>query len=212
MVATFGLLMAFVFAGGVGASWLLAGQLGLASVGAMGGAAVGAGVLLRPWRNKERWKLDHLVIGGLVGLAVARLGCLFEGCDFGRPTEGAPSVVHEAGTRAFDVHVVQYGLEPTAQASLAVHPFALYLAVWGFAAALYGQWRRSRHDKPGRPAVAAAALFLVGGGAIEWLREPAVVLELSDGLSAYPFIYWAGAICVGLLWWRIEDRESGVES
>lgn len=199
-VAAFGLVVASAFVLGAGVSWLQAGP-GLSSLGAGAGAvlAVGVGLVARP--EPTRRLLDGLVPGGIAGLAVARAGCLFEGCDFGRLADSGLAVVYPADTRAWTVHVGEYGLSATSPTSLAVHPFGAYLAVWGLICAVGGEWLRRRTDSVGRAAVYSATGFVVGGGLIELVREPATVPTLGDGWSVYPLAYWAAA--AGLVaWWR----------
>lgn len=202
LVAAFGLVVAAAFGGGVLVS-LLDGTVGLSSVGALSGAGlVVAGGLV--WRRAATLPLvDHLVAGGLAGLSVARIGCLFEGCDFGRPTDLGPAVVYGDETRAWAVHVAEYGLATNSAESLAVHPFAAYLAGWGLICAGIGEWLRRRGGPPGRAGAVAAIAFLVGGGAIEWLREPVTVWQLAEGWSVYPVLYWLGAGVVAAGWWQL---------
>ena len=85
---------------------------------------------------------------------------------------------------------------------MAVYPFAGYLAVWGLGCAVFGQWWRRRGAGDGKAAVVSGLAFLIGGGAIEWLREPATVVNIADGVSVYPLIYWLAAVAavVGSRW------------
>ena len=92
-------------------------------------------------------------------------------------------------------------------ASLAVHPFGGYLAAWGVVSVVVGEWCRRRGGAAGWAAMVAATVFLVGGGAIEWLREPLTVVRIGEMISAYPFLYWIGAVATaGLgLWFQREN-------
>ncbi len=201
LVAVFGLVCGGAL--GAGLAWpLVAHGGGASSVAAIFGASVVLLLVLRPWNGDGRWMLDHLVPGGIAALSVARLGCLFDGCDFGRVTEVWPSVVHEAGSRAWETHIATYDLPVTSAESLPVHPFALYLAIWGFMAAAIGEWFRRRQAGAGLAGLVSAGLFFVGAGLIEWLREPATVPQLLEGISAYPLIYWMAALGTAMLWWR----------
>ena len=192
-------------AGGVGASVLsgwLVGGFGLSSLGAIaGGTAVGL-ALVGPFRFVDSGDLDCLIPAGVAGLSVARLGCLVEGCDFGRIGEVGPTVVYGSGSRAWEYHVAEYGLSPMSSTSMAVYPFAGYLAIWGLGCAVFGQWWRRRGAADGKAAVVSGVAFLIGGGAIEWLREPATVVNIVDGVSVYPLIYWLAAVAavVGSRW------------
>jgi len=201
VVICFGLVTVAAFAGGWGLSMLL-GASGLSSIG----AAIGGGMALLAvapvWTAGGRRTLDVVVPGAITGVSVARLGCLFEGCDFGRLADGPMSVAYGPSSRAWEVHVLEYGLSIESPVSLAVHPFGGYLAIWGFLCAAAGQWWRRRTDQFGGGAVVAAVLFCGGGGAIEWLREPATVIQWTDGLSVYPAVYWAmaAALIAGWIW------------
>ncbi len=184
---------------------MLVGEAGLSSLGGIAASAVILLFVAPPWQVEKRWLLDGLVPGGIAGLSLARMGCLWEGCDFGGLTEGPLAVVHGAGTRAWEVQVTHYELSPASAVSDPVHPFAAYLALWGLMAAVAGEWWRRRENRPGRAAMVGAIIFFAGGGAIEWLREPETVIQLADGVSAYPSLYWAGAIGAGLVWSKLDS-------
>ena len=154
------------------------------------------GLVSARWPERVATMADRLFPGGVAGLAIARLGCLIEGCDFGRPWEGLGAVIYDRHSRAWAYHVLEYELSPASPWSLAVHPFAAYLAVWGLCVAGLGEWLRRRSRSDGRGATLSAALFLVGAGVIEWWREPATVPQVTDGLSIYPFIYWLMSVAV----------------
>ncbi len=207
--AAFGVVVAAAFAvGAIPSLWQ--DSLALSSVGA-GIGAVGA--LAGFWLLSDRSDpelFDRLVPAGIAGLSVARVGCLFDGCDFGRVTEAVPAVIYGPDTRAWQMHVVEYGLSPGSDASLPVLPFAAYLALWGLFAAGVGQWWRRRDGRGGEPAFVAALVFLVGAGGIEWLRDPAMVPGFVDAISVLPFVYWTAACIVTVGWWSLR-RSNGSE-
>ena len=207
LVAAFGIVCVAALGVGFAAPWLTGGG-GASSLAAIAGGAVACVGIVQPWKNEGRWMLDHLVPGGIAGLSVARVGCLFDGCDFGRVTSSAPSVVHDAGTRAWELHVAEYDLAFDSSQSLAVHPFALYLAIWGAIAAGVGEWRRRRGAGPGEAAMISGLVFFVGGGMIELLREPASVRQVADGWSVIPLLYWGAALVMGALWWWFRTSRS----
>ncbi|MFW5968526.1 MAG: prolipoprotein diacylglyceryl transferase family protein, partial [Persicimonas sp.] len=103
---------------------------GYHSIGALLGAAAATALW---WRfggaTRRRAMLDVLVPGGLAGLMFARLGCLFNGCDIGRPTASDWGVRYsrEAAALSDGVEVGMVGSEQLWTVPL--HPFALYLAV-----------------------------------------------------------------------------------
>ncbi len=201
-----GWVVAAAFGGGVAMTWLMGG-VGLSS---RGGAVVVFGVLVGAlgiaWRqgpgSVERvWReCDWMAPSLLTGLSVARLGCLWEGCDIGRPTESSLAVVHPPGTRGFEAQVLAYDVSPLASAGMEVHPFALYLGGWGLMCAVIGGVWRRRARRRGEAAVVTLMTFGAGGALIEGLREPALAWTVS-GVLLYPAMYISGALAVSLLWW-----------
>lgn len=205
-----GFILVAAFAGGWGAAALV-GEQGFSSLGALVGA--GAALLLAPGGDSGdwRWRADLLVGPGLAGLAVARVGCLFEGCDFGRPTPGEWGVRYGRQTRAWETQVLELGLDPMSDQSWPVHPFALYLALWGLFSALVAEILRRRGLPRGRAGCFAAGFFFAGGSIIEYTREPATVLQVVEGISVYPMIYFIFALIAVVLGFSLNtqgiDRE-----
>jgi phosphatidylglycerol:prolipoprotein diacylglycerol transferase len=127
---------------------------GLFGFGAyLGGLLATLCTIRRDHRAFAGW-LDHLALPLLLAIGIARIGCYFEGCDFGRPLRpGAhPLLValgtfprwpqspgdHYLGSPAWINHVSHWGLSPDAQASLPVHPVQLYEAAFTFGLLLIG--------------------------------------------------------------------------
>lgn len=207
MCALAGIAVTAAFGAGIVAG-ILVGEFALSSLGALFGGALAMIFASPPLRAVERWKWDHLVPAGLAGLAVARVGCLLEGCDFGRLADGGLRVVYGEGTRAWSMHIVEHGLSPSSAISYPVHPFGGYLALWGLAAAIIGALWRRRNPIAGMAASLSALVFFAGGGMIELLREPTTVPHLVEGVSLYPFLYWGAAIVAAGACWRLIDSES----
>jgi phosphatidylglycerol---prolipoprotein diacylglyceryl transferase len=99
---------------------------GFSSFGVYGGAVLG----LLVGTGSLFWAYaDRLAPGLLIGAAVARTACLWNGCDFGRRGEAAWTWAQAPGTPAFK-HQVNLGiLDPHAAQALPTHPFALYEAL-----------------------------------------------------------------------------------
>lgn len=200
-LALAGFVAAAALSGGLFAS-LAVDELGLSSLGAIFGGGLAALLLPKQLGMRRDGTLDLLIPAALAGLGVARLGCLLQGCDFGSVTESPLAVTYPSGTRAWTYHVAAFGHPLVSRESLPVHPFGLYLGLWGIASAALGWWLRRRDAPPGRAGLASGAVFLAGGGIIEWLREPLTVPHYASGLSIYPLIYIAGAGLLFLLWRR----------
>lgn len=165
-----------------GASLLFEDPLRVLDLGRGGhnssGALLGASLAVALWwrvapDGRRRATLDALVVGGLAGLAFARLGCLFDGCDIGRPTSLEWAVRHAAGAPAFTDHVALGYVDALAGWTLPVHPFAAYLAaatllIAGVSLALIW-WAR---PVGGRVALGTAGAYLAVRFLLEWTRHP----------------------------------------
>ena len=103
---------------------------GFSSIGAYAGATACL-VLFLKYAGKPIWSYaDALAPGLLLGSGLARLGCLWSGCDFGRVAPGLPwGIRYPRGTAAFR-HLDDIGLVGAYQrVGLPMHPFPLYEAV-----------------------------------------------------------------------------------
>lgn len=107
----------------------------------LGALAAAAGYLL--WRRRPVLDYaDAAVPAVAIGYAVARVGCLLAGDDFGIPTDGGWGVCFAPGSEAYAVHLARGWIAPGAVLSLAVHPTQLYHALVGIAGfAFLLRWR-----------------------------------------------------------------------
>lgn len=126
------------------------------------------------WRGFEvPASLDVLAptIGVMIGLA--RLGCFFGGCDFGRVTSGSVGVRYPAGSPAFHQHLADGLVLARDRTSLAVHPTQLYEALLGLLVAMVAWAVPTGRDESARPGTAfalAASTYAAGRFAIELVR------------------------------------------
>ncbi|WP_437781389.1 prolipoprotein diacylglyceryl transferase [Sorangium sp. So ce1097] len=120
---------------------------GLVAYGGFLGGFLGSYLFLRSHRIPLLPWADVAVPSLASGLMITRIGCYLFGCDFGRPLgENAPAWLkklgtfphwpegtldHGSGSPAWVQHVKERGLDPTAEASLAVHPTQIYEALVG---------------------------------------------------------------------------------
>ncbi|HWP05393.1 MAG TPA: prolipoprotein diacylglyceryl transferase family protein [Polyangiaceae bacterium] len=101
-----------------------------------------------------------------IGVALTRLGCYLEGCDFGRPlSASAPRWLARLGTfparsHAWVDHVSSGALAPDAQVSLPVHPSELYECILALALTGFSLFVRRRSTRAGDAALAVAAGYL----------------------------------------------------
>lgn len=137
-------------------------RLEVMSIGALAGFATGFAAVRGPWLAS----LDRVApaLGAMV--AVARLGCMSAGCDFGHPSDAPWAVRFAAGSPAALQHA-RLGLIEPAQASLPVHPTQLYEVALG----LCMMWLASRRFcHRGRRFAAVAACYGAGRLLVELCR------------------------------------------
>ncbi|WP_437571245.1 prolipoprotein diacylglyceryl transferase [Sorangium sp. So ce542] len=120
---------------------------GLVAYGGFLGGFLGSYLFLRSHRLPLLPWADVAVPSLASGLMITRIGCYLFGCDFGRPLgETAPAWLkklgtfphwaegtldHGSGSPAWVQHVKERGLDPTSEASLAVHPTQIYECLVG---------------------------------------------------------------------------------
>ncbi|HSM16924.1 MAG TPA: prolipoprotein diacylglyceryl transferase [Gemmatimonadales bacterium] len=155
------------------ASWFNLSR-GTASWGAYLGGIIGT-VLYTGVSRIPVWPyLDTAASVVALGPFIARWSCFLKGDDFGRVSDVAWAVQFPAGSLPYQAHVAAGLLPPTAEASLAVHPFQLYLLVNGLVVFLIVSaiWRRWR-DRPG--VTFGSFLLIYGATRFPWefLRDPA---------------------------------------
>lgn len=158
---------------------------GVSSLGLLGGA--GAVVLgaLGPWGARlveaPGRALDVLTCSGLMGLGVARLGCMSRGCDFGRRWEGPGATRYEEVAAPAWVHFQALGqLEGGATPALA--PFGLWLGAATLAIGAAG-WAAAPRARPGRVAWGALVAYAGARLVCEGWRHPAAAGPQVLGLS-----------------------------
>jgi phosphatidylglycerol:prolipoprotein diacylglycerol transferase len=151
--------------GGSAADWLFFWSGGQSVFGVLAGGTLAGGAYL--WMRGESL-LDHADLAApavALGYAVARVGCFFDGDDFGAASALPWAVRYGPGTDAWAAHAARGWIASNATASLAVHPVQLYLALAGFSIFLY----LHRRSLPRGAAVGTAALAY---GAARLLLEP----------------------------------------
>lgn len=146
---------------------------GTASWGAYLGAIAG-GVLYTSLARIPTWPyLDTAAAAAPLGPFMARWSCFLAGDDFGRVSGVVWAVRYPGGSLPWQTHVAGGDLPATAGASLAVHPFQLYLMlnaglVFLLLTAVWRRWRL-------HPGVTFASfLVLYGASRFPWefLRDP----------------------------------------
>jgi prolipoprotein diacylglyceryltransferase len=171
---------------------------GFASLGAMAGAAAVAWLSTSEWSWTRRWAMaDAFVPSGLVGLGVARLGCLSNGCDFGAAVGWG--IRYAPGTPAYQWHVEQGLVEAGAVESAATFPLPIimagacaFLAVAGIVAMPTARY--------GRTAVFAACGYFCVRMLAETFRSPATVETIWGPLNVNHLLALVGLLGTVVLW------------
>jgi phosphatidylglycerol:prolipoprotein diacylglycerol transferase len=153
--------------------------------------------------------LDVLAPAIGLGVAIGRIGCLLNGCCWGKPSDLPWAITFPAKSIPWTDQVNQGLISETAARSLPVHPTQIYLALAGLAlmAATLLYYRHRRHHGD------VMALLMLGYAVtrfgIEFLRadEPLMSnhLTMSQNIS---IVIFGGAFLLG--WWR-RRREEGKE-
>ncbi len=136
--------------------------------------------------------LDVAAPAVAIGIGVGRIGCLLNGCCWGKQTELPWAVSFPANSLPWQAHVHSGWINDQAARSLPVHPTQIYLAIagWLLAGLILAYFpRRRRHGE-------VMALLMVGYSvtrfAIEFLRDDEPLwadgLTISQNISIAIFV------------------------
>jgi phosphatidylglycerol:prolipoprotein diacylglycerol transferase len=167
--------------------------------GVLAGGTLAAGVWLHAHRLPLLRYADAAAPAVAIGYAVARLGCLLQGDDFGVVTTCPWGITYPAGTEAWAAHASRGWIPPEAAASLPVVPVQLLLAVAGVAAAVAALRAAPRRTGavPGSSMGAVALIFGMARFAAEPLRDD--FTPVAGPLSLPQALALAAAIAGALL-------------
>jgi phosphatidylglycerol---prolipoprotein diacylglyceryl transferase len=107
-----------------------------------------------------------------LGLALSRIGCLMEGCDFGRVAELPWSLRFPKGTPAFMQHESLDLLPPESAFSLPVHPLQLYEALLGLLLMLFALYWTPRRSFHGQVYLLVVLFYCIARFGLDFLRDP----------------------------------------
>jgi phosphatidylglycerol:prolipoprotein diacylglycerol transferase len=122
--------------------------------------------------------LDAAAPGAALGVALIRLGCFLEGCDFGTKLGArAPAFLVRLGTfpqgsPAWVHAIVTHELAPSAAVALPVHPSELYEAALALALALVALVVRGRQARAGTTAFCVLVGYAALRVLVDWTRAP----------------------------------------
>lgn len=177
--------------------------------GLLGGGAVGVALARR--LGLDWWRVaDVSAVGGLVGIAVLRVGCFLNGCCFGEPSTLPWAVTFPPGSPAWARSRVTEGIasgglfELVDGHAVAVHPTQLYEAAGALVAGVV-VWRLGRRAPAGVAALTGAVLFTVVR-ALAWSLR-VIPATYTAPAWVYPAL-WVAVIagCGALAVWRLRAQ------
>jgi phosphatidylglycerol:prolipoprotein diacylglycerol transferase len=168
--------------------------------GLLGGVLAG---LLFSWRRQlSFWTIADMVSPGIaLGYAIARIGCLLNGCCYGVETE-----------RAWVSWGMRFPLYPDSMVTTAPsHPTQIYAALGSLAILAVLLWARSRLTVPGQLFLLYLMLYSVVRSAIEVLRSGPTAKIAIGGVTqaqvASAIIFIAGLLA--FIWLGRTGRNRG---
>ena len=192
--------------GGTWGAWARSGargplpELEIAGFGAIAGLVIGYVVVARARGIAARPALDTLAAPLGAMIAIARTGCFFAGCDFGRPTSLPLSLAYPPVTPAFRAQLDAGLIQASAARTLPVHPTQLYEAAVGLVVLLVAVGAAGRLRRAGDRFVAAALIYAAGrmlvdvfrgdltrGGSLGLTTTQALALALMGAMVAWRF-------------------------
>lgn len=167
-----------------------------AVMGAFAGAAIGGGLFLRARALPVLRYAEDALAAVFLGYAVARVGCLVNGCCFGVPTDLSWGLRYPPGTEAYLAQVERGLIASGAEVSLPVHPTQLYHAAIGILGAGLMVWLRGA--APGVRFALALAVYGVSRVAVEFLRGDA--RAIFGPFDADQLVALTMVLCAAALW------------
>ena len=103
---------------------------GLIFYGGTIGVLVALILFARSRKIRISWLADFVASAAPLGHALGRIGCFMNGCCFGKPYDGIPSVTFPGGSPPWLRQQATGLLDSQALQSLPVHPVQLYEVAW----------------------------------------------------------------------------------
>jgi phosphatidylglycerol:prolipoprotein diacylglycerol transferase len=144
--------------------------MGLHAGGAIIALALSAPWVMRHYRLPLGRMADAWVPTVGIGIILGRLGCLAEGCCFGRVCDLPWCISFPKGPSVYELHLSQGYVTADALQSAPVHPLPLYFAAVGGLLIVGGsmRWRVRYH---GQLALVALTVFSCAAAVLEGFRE-----------------------------------------
>jgi len=149
-----------------------------------------------------------------VGLGIQKIGCFFNGCCYGTPTELPWSVQYPRGTSAHFHQWISGMIDENAAFSGNVHPVQLYEMFFLFLIAFIVWRTRSFWKKKASTLLFSLLLFFVFRFSIEFLRDPATAVFGNKIILGVRLFQWllliSGFVCASILLLNEKYIKSGI--
>ncbi len=185
----------------------------------------------RDYRAFANW-LDQVSPALLLGIGLTRIGCYFQGCDFGRPLRSTvrPFVAvlgtfprwepnegdRYFGSPAWISQVSHWGLSPDAPVSLPVHPVQLYESAFAFGLLLLVLTRARKNRPAGTLFLSLCTAYGLGYFLLGFLRgdRPRSVLVIARmhwtiPVGSHEQLIALGSCVFALFVWKCWKNEQG---
>ena len=186
-----------VFAGVPPKDWLMTAvnlsQGGIVLYGALLGGAAGYFSFCYVRRIRPLGLADLIIPSVFVGIGFGRIGCLLNGCCFGRLTSLPWGIQFPPNSAPFAALVHQHVLETTAACTPPLHPTQIYSSIDGFMIAAITSWYFWRRRRNGEVLALALIIYPITRFCIELLRADEVgkfgtTLTISQWVSILLFL------------------------
>jgi phosphatidylglycerol:prolipoprotein diacylglycerol transferase len=169
---------------------------GLVLIGAMAGGAVGFFAFCRKNGIPSLALADVVTPSIFIGIGFGRLGCLLNGCCYGDPCSLPWGISFPAGSVTFKSLVEHGFLDPTAAATMPLHPTQIYSSIDGFLLAIVTALFFRSRGKQGEVFSLGCILCAITRFLIEFLRNDEGG-QLGTGLTISQ-LYSIGILAAGL--------------
>jgi phosphatidylglycerol:prolipoprotein diacylglycerol transferase len=146
-------------------------QGGLVLIGAMAGGAIGFFAFCARRKIPALALADVIVPSIFIGIAFGRMGCLMNGCCFGDACSLPWGITFPKGSVPFEVLADRGFVDPTAAATMPLHPTQIYMAIDGLILACVTALYFRVRTRPGDVLALGCILCAITRILVEFLRN-----------------------------------------
>lgn len=144
---------------------------GLVLIGALAGGAIGFFGYCRQRKLPALAMADVIVPSVFIGIAFGRLGCLMNGCCFGDACSLPWGITFAKGSVPFEVLADRGFVDPSALATMPLHPTQIYMALDGILLAIVTALYFRVRTRPGDVLALGCILCAITRFLVEFVRN-----------------------------------------